>query len=104
VLGGVLSAAAGLFLAANATSGDATSGDASTLTSIAATVLGGVSFLGGQGSLVGTLAGALALTLLINVLSFAHINPLYQSFYQGLFLILAVLAGGLVRILLRRRR
>jgi ribose transport system permease protein len=103
VLGGVLTAAAGLFLAASATSGDATSGDAFTLTSIAATVLGGVSFLGGRGSLVGTLAGAFALTLLINVLFFAHINPLYQSFYQGLFLILAVLVGGLAGIVLRRR-
>lgn len=104
VLGGVLAAAGGLFLAASATSGDATSGDAFTLTSIAATVLGGISFLGGRGSLIGTLAGAFALTLLINVLFFAHINPLYQSFYQGLFLILAVLAAGLAGILLRRRR
>jgi ribose transport system permease protein len=103
VLGGVLSALAGLFLAASATSGDATSGDVFTLTSIAAAVLGGVSFMGGRGSLVGTLAGAFALTLLVNVLFFAHINPLYQSFYQGVFLIAAVLVAGLAGILLRRR-
>jgi ribose transport system permease protein len=104
VLGGVFAATAGLFLAATTTSGDATSGDVFTLTSIAAAVVGGVSFLGGRGSLVGALAGAFALTLLVNVLFFAHINPLYQSFYQGLFLILAVLAAGLAWILLRRRR
>jgi ribose transport system permease protein len=104
VLSGLFAGAAGLFLAAAATSGDATSGDVFTLTSIAATVLGGVSFFGGRGSALGSVAGALALSVLVNVLFFAHINPLFQSFYQGLFLVVAVIAGGLVASLLRRRR
>ena len=63
------------------------------LTSIAAVVLGGISFFGGRGSAIGAIAGAFVLTLLINVLFFASIDPLYQSFFQGLFLFVAVLLG-----------
>lgn len=104
VMGGTLAAAAGLFLAATTTSGDATSGNVFTMTSIAAVVLGGINLAGGRGSAVGAIAGAFVLTILINVLFFAHIDPLYQSFYQGLFLILAVVISSLVGIYLRRGR
>jgi ribose transport system permease protein len=103
VLGGMFAAAGGLFLAATTTSGDATSGDVFVLTSIAAVVLGGISFFGGRGSAIGTVAGAFVLTLLINVLFFASINPLYQSFFQGLFLVVAVLLGTLIRRLVGMR-
>jgi ribose transport system permease protein len=103
MLSGVFAAAGGLFLAASTTSGDATSGDVFVLTSIAAVVLGGISFFGGRGSAIGAVAGAFVLTLLINVLFFASIDPLYQSFFQGLFLIVAVLLGTLIRHLVRLR-
>ena len=103
VLSGVFAAAGGLFLAATTTAGDATSGDVFVLTSIAAVVLGGISFFGGRGSAIGAIAGAFVLTLLINVLFFAHIDPLYQSFFQGLFLIVAVLLGTMIRRLVGLR-
>jgi ribose transport system permease protein len=104
VVSGAFAAIAGLFLAATTTSGDATGGDVYVLTSIAAVVLGGVNFFGGRGSAVGSICGAFALTLVVNVLFFAHIDPLYQSFYQGLFLIVAVVLGTLVGRLARGRR
>jgi len=103
-VGGLFSGAAGLYLAAVATSGDATSGTPLTLTSIAAVVLGGVSLFGGRGSAVGSLVGACILTLLLNVLFFAGINPQLQEFFQGLFLILAVVASTLVRRFLQSER
>jgi ribose transport system permease protein len=103
-VGGLFSGAAGLYLAAVATSGDATSGTPLTLTSIAAVVLGGVSLFGGRGSAVGSLVGACILTLLLNVLFFAGINPQLQEFFQGLFLILAVVASTLVRRFLQNER
>jgi ribose transport system permease protein len=103
LVSGVFAAMAGLFLGASTTAGDANGGDVYVLTSIAAVVLGGVSFLGGRGSAVGSICGAFALTLVVNVLFFAHIDPLYQSFYQGLFLIVAVLLGTLVGWLARGR-
>jgi ribose transport system permease protein len=104
LVSGVFGAAAGLFLGATTTAGDATGGDIYVLTSIAAVVLGGVSFFGGRGSAVGAICGAFALTLVVNVLFFAHVDPLYQSFYQGLFLIVAVVLGTLVGRLAKGRR
>ncbi|HEY1512392.1 MAG TPA: ABC transporter permease [Gaiellaceae bacterium] len=101
-LAGTLAAASGLFLAATTTAGDAAAGDVYVLTSIAAVVLGGVSFFGGRGSALGSIAGAFTLTILTNVLFFAGIDPLYQSFFQGLFLFVAVLLGSFLGYLLRR--
>jgi len=92
-LSGLLAAASGLFLAASTTGGDAAAGDVYILTSIAAVVLGGISFYGGRGSALGSIAGAFVLTILTNVLFFAGINPLYQSFFQGVFLVIAVFLG-----------
>ena len=50
----------------------------------------------------------LALTLLgpmiVNILFFAQIDPLYQSFYEGLFLVLAVVLTMAVGRLVKRRR
>ncbi len=103
-VGGLFSGAAGLYLAAVATSGDATTGTQFTLTSIAAVVLGGMSLFGGRGSAVGSLIGACILTLLLNVLFFAGVNPQLQEFFQGLFLILAVIISTLIRRLLQRAR
>ncbi len=103
-LGGVFAGAAGLYLAASSTSGDATTGTQFTLTSIAAVVLGGISLFGGRGSAVGSLVGACILTLLLNVLFFAGVNPQLQEFFQGLFLILAVVVSTLIRRLLQSTR
>jgi len=104
VLSGLMSAAAGLFLAASATAGDATTGNGYTLSSIVAVVLGGMNLFGGRGSGVGVIAGAFVTTMIVNILFFSNIDPLYQSFYEGLFLVIAVVAGGLIGRLLKRRR
>ncbi len=104
VLSGILAAGAGIALATTTTGGDATGGDVFTLASIAAVVVGGVSLFGGRGSAVGAICGAFVLTLLVDVLFFANIDPLFQPFYQGLFLVLAVGASILLgRFLVRRR-
>jgi ribose transport system permease protein len=103
VISGVLAAAAGIALATTTTGGDAVGGDVFTLSSIAAVVIGGVSLFGGRGSAVGAICGAFVLTLLVNVLFFANIDPLFQPFYQGLFLVLAVGASTLLGRMLRRR-
>ncbi len=104
VLSGFMSGAAGLFLAATATAGDATTGNGYTLSSIVAVVLGGMNLFGGRGSGVGVIAGAFVTTMIVNILFFSNIDPLYQSFYEGLFLVIAVVLGGLIGRLLRQRR
>ncbi len=101
--GGVLVAAGGLLLAAETSGGDATSGDVFTLTSIAAVVIGGVSLFGGRGSGIGAVAGAFVLTILVSVLFFANIDPLYEPFYEGVFLVLAASLTAVLGMLVRRR-
>lgn len=102
-LSGLMSGAAGLFLAATATAGDATTGNGFTLSSIVAVVLGGMNLFGGRGSGIGVIAGAFVTTMIVNILFFSNIDPLYQSFYEGLFLVIAVVLGSLISHLMRRR-
>lgn len=99
---GVLVAAAGLLLAASTTGGDATSGDVFTLTSIASVVIGGISLRGGRGSGFGAIIAAFVLTVLIDVLFFAHIDPLSEPLYEGLFLVLAAVLTTVLGTALRR--
>ncbi|HUC14757.1 MAG TPA: ABC transporter permease [Acidimicrobiales bacterium] len=103
VASGMLAAFGGILVAAVATSGDPTQGDVFTLNSIAAAVLGGVSLAGGRGNGVGAIAGAFVLTLIVDVLFFANVNPLFGPFYEGLFLIGAIVLSVAVGSYLRRR-
>ncbi|MGE5272186.1 MAG: ABC transporter permease [Verrucomicrobiota bacterium] len=66
---------AGFFLIAQVGIGDARVGSGFALTSIAAAVLGGASLLGGKGSYVGAVIGALFLSLIINILPLPNILP-----------------------------
>jgi ribose transport system permease protein len=102
-LSGLMSGAAGLFLAATATAGDATTGNGFTLSSIVAVVIGGMNLFGGRGSGIGVIAGAFVTTMIVNILFFSNIDPLYQSFYEGLFLVIAVVLGTLISHAMRRR-
>jgi ribose transport system permease protein len=103
-LSGLCAALAAVFYVSTTTSGDPNAGASYILTSIAAVVVGGIAFTGGRGSALGAVAGAFALTLVIDVLFFAGIDPLYQSLFQGLFLVVAVLLGSGAALLARRRR
>jgi ribose transport system permease protein len=103
-LSGLCSALAAVFYVSTTTAGDANAGAPFILTSIASVVVGGVAFTGGRGSALGAVAGAVAVTLVIDVLFFAGIDPLYQSLFQGLFLVVAVLLGTAVALVARHRR
>ncbi len=86
----VLATLAGFFVAAQTGSGDPIIGQAFTLNSIAAAVLGGVGFLGGQGTMRGTVLGSLLLTVMINVMFFLGLPPVAQYVAQGLIIVGAV--------------
>ena len=103
VLSGVFTAAAGLFMAASSTAGDPTTGNGYTLRSIVAVVLGGVNLFGGRGTPIGAIVGAFVSAMIVNILFFSQIDPLYQSFFEGLFLIVAVLATGGISRFMRAR-
>ena len=89
-LSGLLSTAAGLFIAAQIGSGDPVIGEAYTLNSIAAAVLGGVGFLGGAGTMRGAIAGSLLLSVIVSVMSFLGLPVVAQYVATGLIIIGAV--------------
>jgi ribose transport system permease protein len=60
------------------------------LDAIAATVMGGTAFSGGEGGVVGTLIGALILGVIRNILTLINANPFVQTIIIGLVVLLAV--------------
>ena len=91
-LGGVMSAAR--LYAANGLQ----LGQAYELDAIAAVILGGTSFVGGVGSIWGTLIGALIIAVLSNGLILVGVSDIWQYIIKGLVIIVAV---GLDRYRLR---
>ncbi|MDT7559175.1 MAG: ribose transport system permease protein, partial [Pseudonocardiales bacterium] len=61
------------------------------LNSVAAVVLGGVSLVGGRGSVLGPVLGALLLTALSNGLTLLGVSPFYQPVAVGTVVVLAAL-------------
>ena len=59
--------------------------------------------MGGRGSGVGGIAGAFVITLVVDVLFFAHVNPLFEPFYEGAFLIAAIVLNFAISSYLKRR-
>ncbi|MGR3496743.1 ABC transporter permease subunit [Citreimonas sp.] len=83
-LGGVMSAAR--LYAANGLQ----LGQAYELDAIAAVILGGTSFVGGVGSIWGTLIGALIIAVLSNGLILTGVSDIWQFIIKGLVIIVAV--------------
>jgi ribose transport system permease protein len=90
VLCGVFASFAGIILSAYVGYVDPTIGGNYNLESIAAAVLGGVAFTGGEGGAFGALVGALFLLSLLNVVTLSSLNPYTQLIVQGVVLLVAV--------------
>ncbi|UCF98185.1 MAG: ABC transporter permease [Spirochaetaceae bacterium] len=60
------------------------------LETIAATVIGGTSLFGGEGKMLGTLIGALVMTILINFMNIMNVNPFLQQAIIGSIFIVFV--------------
>jgi ribose/xylose/arabinose/galactoside ABC-type transport system permease subunit/ABC-type Na+ transport system ATPase subunit NatA len=102
-LSGLFSTIAGLYLVTQTTSGSPVIGNDYILPSVAAVVIGGTTLLGGRGGLVGTVLGAFILTLIGSVVFVYGLTSAWQTILQGLLLIVAVLAGTIASMILRRR-
>lgn len=88
---GLLSALAAVVLTARLNSAQPIAGINYELDAIAATVIGGTSLMGGQGSVVGTLIGALIMGVLRNGLNLLGVSSFIQQLVIGVVIILAVL-------------
>jgi ribose transport system permease protein len=72
--------------------GDPSVGNGWELDAIAAAVIGGVSLYGGEGRIVGVMAGVLLLMLINNALIVLNVSPFYQQVALGLVLGVAIVA------------
>lgn len=90
-ISGFLSAFAGLMLVARMQSGEAVrTGIGWELDAIAAAAIGGVSLMGGIGTVVGTLCGALIIGMMANAFNLLGVNPYWQRIVIGIVLAVAV--------------
>ena len=87
VICGVLAALAGIILSAFVGYVDPEIGGNYNLESIAAAVLGGVAFTGGEGGAIGALIGALFLLALLNVFTLSSLNSYTQLIVEGVALL-----------------
>ena len=77
--------------------GDASQGVTYTLSGITAVVLGGTSLMGGRGTYVGTLMGAVLLIQVLNATVFLDLDQTWQYLLQAALILLAAVIYGLAR-------
>jgi ribose transport system permease protein len=90
-LAGMLSGLAAILLTARLNSAQPIAGMMYELDAIAATVIGGTSLLGGEGTVLGTLIGALIMAVLRNGLNLLGVSSFIQQVVIGSVIIVAVL-------------
>jgi len=93
-LAGACSAMAGVLLTGYSTKAYQAMGDAYLLPAIAAVVLGGTHILGGRGSYLGTVVGAMLITLLQSILSVMQIPEMGRQVTYGVVIVAMLLVYG----------
>lgn len=89
MISGLTAAIAGLYLAGWIGIADNWVGKGYELDSIAAVVMGGTSFEGGRGGVLGTIAGVLIIMMLFNLILLLHLPVQVQYIIKGAVIVLA---------------
>ena len=103
IISGFMAALAGIAITMLSGSGNAEIGGQMTLNSITAVVIGGNAFSGGIGGVTGPVMGAVTLSLLQNIISFAHINTWWETLAKAMIIVLALAVPGIINLVRRRR-
>ena len=96
-LSGLFAGLAALLLAGRTDSGFPNAGIGAELDAIAAVIIGGASFFGGRGTVLGVFAGVLIMGLLRNGLNLMNVSVFWQQLLIGMIIILAVYVDVLRR-------
>lgn len=91
IICGVLAALSGLIFLSRLSVGDPNSGLGLELEAITIAVIGGTSLFGGEGTVLGTMGGAMVLAIIANILNLAGVSPFSQQVVKGGIIVLAVL-------------
>lgn len=94
-LSGLLAGIAGLILVSRVSVAEPNAGNLFELDAIAATLIGGTSFDGGVGGVVGTILGVLILAIITNMLNLMGVSPFVQMLAMGLIIVVAVVISDL---------
>ena len=89
--------AGAIYLLAQLGVGDPKQGVNYTLSSITAVVLGGTSLLGGRGSFLGTVLGAVLLIQVMNAIVFLGLTDMWTYVFQGLLILIAAVVYSVAR-------
>ncbi|MFT4158540.1 MULTISPECIES: ABC transporter permease [Shinella] len=96
-LSGAICGIGGLLIASRLNSAQPALGLGYELEAIAAVVIGGTSLAGGRGTILGTLIGALIMSVLTNGLRVLSVAPEWQTVVTGAIIIIAVYADQMRR-------
>ena len=89
-MSGFSAAICGILVSSRLSSAQPTAGTGYEMEAIAAAVLGGISILGGEGTILNTIIGALMMGVIRNGLNLNKINSFWQQVIIGLILVIAV--------------
>jgi ribose transport system permease protein len=90
VLCGLLAGVAGIITSGRLNAGSPTAGNLAELDSIAAVIIGGASFLGGRGTVLNALVGALMIGVIRNGMNLLNVGAFLQPIVIGVVIVLAV--------------
>jgi ribose transport system permease protein len=93
LISGFLCGIAGVLMASRLTLGTNVVGQGWELIAIAAVMIGGGSFIGGIGDVVGTIIGVIILGLIGNIMNLAGITIFWQQIIRGIIILLAVFSS-----------
>ena len=91
ILAAIVAGIAGMVWTARFSSGAYNAGEVTTLNAIAAVVIGGASLFGGEGTIIGTVLGALIIGTIQYGLVLLGVSPFWQYVAVGLVVIFAVI-------------
>lgn len=95
MVSGFLSAVGGLLMVSRLANGVPTAGQMYELDAIAAVVVGGASLMGGEGTIIGTVVGALIIATIRNGGNLLGVNPFVLQVLIGVIVVVAVMIDQL---------
>ncbi len=87
---GLMAGFAGLIMAGRTNSGFPNAGIGAELEAIAAVIIGGASFFGGRGTVLGVFGGVIIMGLISNALNLNNVSVFWQQVLIGLIIVFAV--------------
>lgn len=91
ILSGIMVSIAGIVYVSRLGAAQATAGQSYEMEAIAAVVLGGTSVMGGEGTVFGTVLGAIVVAIVRNAMVLLEISTYYQQVVTGAVILIAVI-------------